>query len=210
MPRNLIHGGTEYHKILPVCLVKEHNKVLVVADDQASTPTTIRISETLISHANTHHVPPLEFRIEGREIRDDYGFWVSFERTVRIPDDNKLHHLPASLGRYELFSVDAYSDRLPENVKNAGGVFFSMWQREAMWLNFQQGLHKYAVRVFVGHINAITGLEMQKELDTKSESNTQDYIVIPGQQWLDGICVAPGIVRQFVAMPCEYADQGFI
>ncbi|EUC44956.1 hypothetical protein COCMIDRAFT_26816 [Bipolaris oryzae ATCC 44560] len=160
----------------------------------------------LISHANSHHVPPLESRIDElnnsqREVRDDRGFCVTFERTVRIPDDNKLHHLPSSLGQYELFSVDAYSKRLPQNVREAGGIFFSMWQREAMWLNFQQGYHKYAVRVFVGHVNAITGQEMQKGLGKKDESKLQDYVVIPGQKWLDGICVAPGIVRQFVAMP---------
>lgn len=76
-----------------------------------------------------------------------------------------------------------------------------------MWLNFQQGSYKYAVRVFVDHVNAITGQEMQKGLDTKDESKLQDYVVIPGQEWLDGICIAPGIVRQFVAMSCEYADR---
>lgn len=215
MPKILVNGGIEHQKEMPEFLVKEHDEVLVVADDQASTPTTIKISETLISHANSHHVPPLEFRIDElstsrREVRDNRGFCVTFERTVRIPDDNKLHHLPSSLGRYELFSVDAYSKRLPQNVKEAGGVFFSMWQREAMWLNFQQGSHKYAVRVFVGHVNAITGQEMQTGLDTKDESNLQDYVVIPGQKWLDGICVAPGIVRQFVAMPCSYTDQEII
>ncbi|XP_014558657.1 hypothetical protein COCVIDRAFT_24905 [Bipolaris victoriae FI3] len=206
MPKILVNGGIEHQKEMPEFLVKEHDEVLVVADDQASTPTTIKISETLISHANSHHVPPLEFRIDElstsrREVRDNRGFCVTFERTVRIPDDNKLHHLPSSLGRYELFSVDAYSKRLPQKVKEAGGVFFSMWQREAMWLNFQQGSHKYAVRIFVGHVNAITGQEMQKELDKKDQSKLQDYVVIPGQKWLDGICVAPGIVRQFVAMP---------
>ncbi|THC94159.1 hypothetical protein EYZ11_006367 [Aspergillus tanneri] len=29
----------------------------------------------------------------------------------------------------------------------------------------------------------------------------QDYVVVPEQQWLDGIAVGPGIVRQFVSMP---------
>ncbi|ENI00582.1 hypothetical protein COCC4DRAFT_53609 [Bipolaris maydis ATCC 48331] len=205
-PNVMMNGGTKYQKSTPEFLVKEHNEVLVVADDQASTPTTIKINETLISHANSHHVPPLEFRIDElsisrRVLRDNRGFCVTFERTVRMPDDNKLHHLPSSLGRYELFSVDAYSKRLPQNVREAGGVFFSMWQREAMWLNFQQGSHKYAVRVFVGHVNAITGKEMHRGPNEKDESKLQDYVVIPGQQWLDGICVAPGIVRQFVAMP---------
>lgn len=29
----------------------------------------------------------------------------------------------------------------------------------------------------------------------------QDYVVVPGQHWLDGIVVEQGNVRQFVAMP---------
>lgn len=156
----LVRAGIEYEKILPVNVLREHDEVLVVADDQASTPTTIRMSETLISHTNTHNTPPLEFHSDaGRVTCGGSGFSVSFERTTRIPDDNKLHHLPSSLGRYQLFSVEKYSKHLPKNVAKAGGVFFSMWQREAMWLNFDAGTRKYAVRVFVGRVNAITGQE---------------------------------------------------
>ena len=29
----------------------------------------------------------------------------------------------------------------------------------------------------------------------------QNYVVVPGQPWLDGYCVEKGIIRQFVAMP---------
>lgn len=205
MPRKLEHGGVEYDKNLPVTVMRKHDEVLVVADDQASTPSTIKISETLISHTNTHHVPPLEFHSgTGSVWCERTGFSVSFERTTRIPDDNKLHHLPSSLGRYQLFSVEKYSQHLPKNLTETGGVFFSMWQREAMWLNFQPGSRKYALRVFVGRVNAITGQEMQTERDAKNENKLQDYIIVPGQRWLDGICVAPGVVRQFVAMPRRF------
>ncbi|KAI4950449.1 hypothetical protein J4E91_004331 [Alternaria rosae] len=122
-----------------------------------------------------------------------------------MPDDNKLHQLPGSLGSYDLFSVEMYADRLPASIREAGGVFFPMWQREAMWLNFQSELHKRAdecaVRVFAGHINAISGLNMDEASKGQQNEQLQDYIVIPNQQWLDGICVTPGVVRQFVAMP---------
>lgn len=122
-----------------------------------------------------------------------------------MPDDNKLHQLPGSLGQFELFSVDAYSERLPNKITDAGGVFFPMWQREAMWINFRS-MYQGAVRVFVGRVNAISGRSMEEALDKQDDSHVQDYIVIPDQQWLDGICVAPGIVRQFVAMPCKCPD----
>ncbi|EOA92167.1 uncharacterized protein SETTUDRAFT_134260 [Exserohilum turcica Et28A] len=118
-----------------------------------------------------------------------------------MPDDNKLHQLPGSLGQFELYSVNAYSERLPSRMKDAGGVFFPMWQREAMWVNFEQGRYKYAVRVFMGHVNAVSGRQMKEGPETQDGVDAQDYIVVPGQDWLDGICVAPGVVRQFVAMP---------
>lgn len=44
---------------------------------------------------------------------------------------------------------------------------------------------------------------MGESKDGTSDGPAQDYIVVPGQKWLDGICVAPGIVRQFVVMPCK-------
>ncbi|CAN9310331.1 unnamed protein product [Alternaria alternata] len=118
-----------------------------------------------------------------------------------MPDDNKLHQLPGSLGSYDLFSVEAYSSHLPNNICKSGGVFFPMWQREAMWLNFEPKQHKWAVRVFMGHVNTISGRTMEETANKEVEDRQQDYIVLPGQQWLDGICVAPGVVRQFVAMP---------
>lgn len=118
-----------------------------------------------------------------------------------MPDDNRLHQLPGSLGSYDLFSVEACSSHLPKNISESGGLFFPMWQREAMWLNFKPKQHKWAVRVFIGHINTISGRAIEETTDKNAEEKQQDYIVIPGQRWLDGICVAPGVVRQFVAMP---------
>lgn len=44
-----------------------------------------------------------------------------------------------------------------------------------------------------------------RDEDSDSNSDTvsplQDYIVVPGQRWLDGIADTDGTVRQFVAMP---------
>ncbi|OKP11445.1 hypothetical protein PENSUB_2931 [Penicillium subrubescens] len=53
-----------------------------------------------------------------------------------------------------------------------------------------QCLEYYAIRVYVGQINAITGKNMMEERGTQDE---QDYIIFPGQPWIDGICVAPGV-----------------
>lgn len=205
-------SGTSHSEDDPKRVVSVHEEVVVVADDQISTRNTIRMTESLMSHANNHHGQEIDFNIaplpaSKRAVEASCGFHMSLERTPRMPDDNKLHQLPASLGSYDLFSVEAYADRLPNNIRDTGGVFFPMWQREAMWLDFESTGYKCAVRVFMGHVNTISGLTMEETADDESSERKQDYIVIPGQQWLDGICVAPGIVRQFVAMPRTFLAQ---
>ena len=75
-----------------------------------------------------------------------------------------------------------------------------------MWVNFTS-VKPYVVRVFVGSINAISGLPMIEDADTRRRRDhllqynhsIQDYMTVPKQQWLDGIAVQPGVVRQFVA-----------
>lgn len=178
----------------------------------------ISIDQRFIEYSNQRYGKPIQFNIGEAEdhesknpiksITDGRGFQASFQRTPRMPDDNKLHQLPGSLGAYDLFSVEAYADRLPDKIIAEGGVFLPMWQREALWIDFDSSRmnsfggpsQKYAVRVFVGKINAVSGLKMGEE-PPEGEEQKQDYIVLPGQEWLDGICVEPGVVRQFVAMP---------
>jgi hypothetical protein len=53
------------------------------------------------------------------------------------------------------------------------------------------------IKVAAGKINAVTGKTWSDGLDARP----QDYMVTPGQPWLDGFCVAKGLIRQFVAMP---------
>ena len=138
-------------------------------------------------------------------LKHDTGPEIVFHRSIRMPDDNKLHQLPSSLGVFPLYNVSAYADQLPGSIVQQGGVFLPMWQREALWISFATPYsQKYALRLFVGRINAVSGLRMDESLNKAQGSEAlQDYVVVPGQKWLDGICVAPGIVRQFVAMPCK-------
>jgi hypothetical protein len=190
------------------------DQIKVVAGESTN-EFEINVNETFINQANRQYGTPVEFDISDfrsgdpkrpkRMIKDSRGFRISFQRTPRMPDDNKLHQLPGSLGSYDLFNVEAYAHRLPANIRDAGGVFLPMWQREAMWINFEMSRSmraaKYAIRVFVGRINAVSGLQMDEDPAKEGDHLKQDYVVIPGQRWLDGICVAPGVVRQFVAMP---------
>jgi hypothetical protein len=121
---------------------------------------------------------------------------IDFQRTLRIPDDNRSYPLPPGLGRFPLAHVDDFADRLPAAWKIHGGVFLPMYQAEAMWLHFGGG-YPCAIKIAAGKINAVTGKAWASGLTAKP----QDYLVIPEQPWLDGFCVTKGLIRQFVAMP---------
>lgn len=121
---------------------------------------------------------------------------IAFQRTLRIPDDNREYPLPPGLGAFPLSLVDDYVERVPDVWREHGGVFLPMYQSEAMWIYFKTA-YPMAVKVAAGKIDALTGEPWQNELTRKP----QDYLVVPDQPWLDGFCVAKGLIRQFVAMP---------
>lgn len=128
-------------------------------------------------------------------------FAVSFQRTLRIPDDGRAYPLPPGLGRFPVLKVDDYLDRAPLAWRERGGAFIPMYQREALWLGFHAASWKpNAVKIAVGRVNAISG-----EIDDEAlHANHQDYVVCPDQPWLDGIHTGHGLIRQFVAMPLGF------
>jgi len=80
-------------------------------------------------------------------------------------------------------------------------------EREAMWIRFESN-DEFAIKVFVGAINAISGEPAIETAATRLRrlnlsadyKSVQDYITTPDQLWLDGIASTQGRVRQFVAM----------
>lgn len=129
-------------------------------------------------------------------VHQDARFTLDFQRTLRIPDDNRDYPLPPGLGRFPLDHVDDYGEKLPEIWRRRGGVFFPMFQSEAMWIHFSGG-YPFAVKIAAGKINAVTGNSWGDSLS----ASPQDYVVVPRQPWLDGFCVSKGMIRQFVGMP---------
>jgi len=129
---------------------------------------------------------------------------VEFQRTLRIPDDDRTYPLPPGLGTFPLRLVDDYTHRLPDIWQRHGGVMLPMYQSEALWINFvphwlddRDSAYPFAFKVAAGGIDAITGKPMRQF----PSADPQDYLVVPQQPWLDGFCVAKGTIRQFVAMP---------
>lgn len=137
------------------------------------------------------------------EVHPDASLTITFQRTLRVPDDGFNYALPPGLGVFPIRHVDDFASRVPQKWVEHGGVMMPMYQSEAMWLNFapsyikSQGNYPFAVRVLTGKIDAVTGESYAAGL----RRNPQNYVVSPGQPWLDGYCAGKGVVRQFVAMP---------
>ena len=71
-----------------------------------------------------------------------------------------------------------------------------MDQSEALWISFS-ARYPCAVKIAAGKINTVSGEAWTAGLP----SEPQDYVVVPGQPWLDGFSVGEGLIRQFVALP---------
>ncbi len=139
------------------------------------------------------------------EVHPSAHLAIEFQRTLRIPDDGSDYPLPPGLGRFPLRHADDYSDRVPAAWMARGGVMLPMYQAEAMWIRFSPEYdiereieYPFAIKIATGKINAVSGTAWRKGIHRKP---AQDYVVAPGQPWLDGYCVEKGIIRQFVAMP---------
>lgn len=138
----------------------------------------------------------LSIRVEDDRIHVGERLVLSFQRTLRIPDDGRTYPLPPGLGRFPVFCAADYTDRLPREWQK--DFFIPMYRREALWIALEGAWWKpSAVKIGIGGINAISGTAWDFEL----KDDPQNYIVAPDQPWLDGINSGEETVRQFVAVP---------
>jgi hypothetical protein len=107
--------------------------------------------------------------------------------------------LPPGLGAFSVRRVADFAKRLPASWSNTEeALFIPLYQREALWISFDAAHWKpNAVMVGIGDVNALTGGPWRPVLSDQP----QNYLVCPEQPWLDGIKVAEGTIRQFVAVP---------
>ncbi len=140
----------------------------------------------------------LKLRSDGHSIRVGRNLSVSFQRTLRVPDDERTYRIPPGFGDFPICRVEDYLGSVPESWKEPGAMFLPVYQREAVWLNFDGAYWRpNAVKVAVGDSSAITGRSLRHGLD----SEAQDYIVCPDQGWLDGTSGSDGFTRQIVCGP---------
>lgn len=138
----------------------------------------------------------------------DKAMTINVNRTIRVPDNADTSALPPSLGLFPLYRVHDYAHKLPEELAQKGGIFFPMYQSEAMWLGFS-AKRPFAVKIYVGGVNAVSGFPMTESDQTREKrawmlrdgKPIQDYVVLPEQPWIDGIVSEDGKIRQFVAQP---------
>lgn len=123
---------------------------------------------------------------------------ISFQRTLRVPEDGREYPLPADMGELPIYRIEDFADKVPPHWLEDGGFFIPLYQREALFIAFKGvSWRPTAAKVAVGRINAVTG----KPYDEQIRPHEQDYVIIPDQRWLDGINTGKGFVSQFVAMP---------
>lgn len=95
------------------------------------------------------------------------------------------------------------AERVPAAWRERGGFLVPLYQREALWLQFEAAPWKpNAVKVAVGGVDALTGGPADDDL----RADPQNYLVCPDQPWLDGINSGHGTVRQFVAVDLGAGD----
>lgn len=123
---------------------------------------------------------------------------ITFQRTLRIPDDGRTYPLPPGLGAFPIRRVRDFARRVPAAWREKGGYIIPMYQREALWMSFDGAYWRpNAVKIGVGGVNVVSG----RAMDARLRARPQDYMVVPDQPWLDGINAGHGFIRQFVATP---------
>jgi hypothetical protein len=120
---------------------------------------------------------------------------VILKKTIRVPNDEQIHPLPKGLGDISYY-VNGEQFIVPINH-----------EKEALWFWFEM-LGKdcpVAIKVLAGRMNALTGETEDDQTYTTLRNNNeagsgQNYLIVPGQPWLDGFMTADKKVRQFIVV----------
>ncbi|KAJ0159253.1 hypothetical protein CTA2_10058 [Colletotrichum tanaceti] len=181
---------------------------------QTTDPETVEVMpEIRTEHQAIASSRKVTVRLDGTSIGVSHGgrkdaLSIQLNRTIRVPDNRDTNSLPPSMGAFPLFKVRDYAHNMPASMAAKGGVFFPMYQREAMWINFSAAV-PFAIKIYVGGVNAVSGFPMTENDQTREkrlrmldgDKQIQDYMVVPEQRWLDGVVSEDGKIRQFVAQP---------
>jgi hypothetical protein len=62
----------------------------------------------------------------------DPELFISFMRTVRVPEDSKNYDLPPGLGSFPIFDIRPFSHSLPPSMVTQGGLFLPMYRKSSI------------------------------------------------------------------------------
>lgn len=109
---------------------------------------------------------------------------ITFQRSVKLDASAPAGRLQS----YGRLPIAAMSDTLS---------YVPVREEEAVWLGLETSGGAAALRVVVegmAMVDAITGAAARSDFITEP----QNYVVVPSQQWLDGMMVGPSCAKQFV------------
>ena len=72
--------------------------------------------------------------------RREESLKISFQRTIRVPDNQKASELPPSLGTFPLYLIAPYKEKMPSQMAAKGGLFFPMYRKSPFHVNFTSRL----------------------------------------------------------------------
>jgi hypothetical protein len=71
---------------------------------------------------------PQKIELESNHFRFNDDLVVTFQRTIRVPDNQQTSKLPPSLGAFPLKAVSGYADKPTSAMSAKGGLFFPMYR----------------------------------------------------------------------------------
>jgi hypothetical protein len=75
----------------------------------------------------TDPAKPQKIELESNHFRSNDDLVVTFQRTIRVPDNQQTSKLPPSLGALPLKAVSSYADKPTYAMSAKGGLFFPMY-----------------------------------------------------------------------------------
>jgi len=186
MVRSVPSGKLECVEVVSTESQHEDNKLCINIDEDLA---------AFFTETERPAGPPRPVTVENDALVFANGTKINFQRTLRLPEDGKVHSLPPGFGRFPLTKCSDYPARsLPRQWRNGDDVFMPLRKAEALWLSWTST--EAAIMVGAGGVNAISG-EGFEPGNLKAEP--QSYCVAPRQPWLDGIKSGNGVVSQFVS-----------
>jgi hypothetical protein len=72
---------------------------------------------------------PLKCELKDETIIIDDSLHISFQRTIRVPDNQQTSYLPPDLGSFPLKPISTYADKLVPAMVAKGGIFLPMYRK---------------------------------------------------------------------------------